>query len=131
MTAVLTTIANNLIKNIMKQLMPFIIVIVFFILIAIFILALYNYRLKRRIIDAGPLDETGLKFLAQLSGSGNEAVKWGLLLLSAGIGLVVLEFVPLSAEDSPAPYGIEMIFIAAGFLLYYLFLRKQKNSDTL
>ena len=130
MAAVLTTIAN-LIKNIMKQLMPFIIIIVFCALIAIFILALYNYRLKKRIIDSGPLDETGLKFLAQLSGSGNEAVKWGLLLLSAGIGFVVLEFVPFSAEDSPAPYGIEMIFIAAGFLLYYLFLKKQKNSGTL
>ena len=130
MAAVLTTTAN-LIKNIMKQLMPFIIIIVFCALIAIFILALYNYRLKKRIIDSGPLDETGLKFLAQLSGSGNEAVKWGLLLLSAGIGFVVLEFVPFSAEDSPAPYGIEMIFIAAGFLLYYLFLKKQKNSGTL
>ena len=130
MAAVLTTIAN-LIKNIMKQLMPFIIIIVFCALIAIFILALYNYRLKKRIIDSGPLDETGLKFLAQLSGSGNEAVKWGLLFLSAGIGFVVLEFVPFSAEDSPAPYGIEMIFIAAGFLLYYLFLKKQKNSGTL
>ena len=130
MAAVLTTTAN-LIKNIMKQLMPFIIIIVFCALIAIFILALYNYRLKKRIIDSGPLDETGLKFLAQLSGSGNEAVKWGLLFLSAGIGFVVLEFVPFSAEDSPAPYGIEMIFIAAGFLLYYLFLKKQKNSGTL
>ena len=130
MAAVLTTTAN-LIKNIMKQLMPFIIIIVFCALIAIFILALYNYRLKKRIIDSGPLDETGLKFLAQLSGSGNEAVKWGLLFLSAGIGFVVLEFVPFSAEDSPAPYGIEMNFIAAGFLLYYLFLKKQKNSGTL
>lgn len=127
----LTTVANNLINNVMKHLMPFIIVIVFFILIAIFILALYNYKLKKRIIDAGPLDETGLKFLAQLSGSGNEAVKWGLLLLFAGIGFVVLEFVPFSAEDSPLPYGIEMIFIAAGFLLYYLFLKNQKNSDRL
>lgn len=110
--------------------MPFIIVIVFCILIAIFILALYNYRLKKRIIDSGPLDETSLKFLAQLSGNGNEAVKWGLLLISAGIGFVVLEFLPFSAEDSPAPYGIEMIFIAVGFLLYYLFLKKGKNSDT-
>ena len=127
----LTTVANNLINSTMKQLMPFIVVIVFFILIAIFILALYNYRLKKRIIDAGPLDETGLRFLRLLTGSGNEAVKWGLLLLSAGIGFVVLEFVPFSAVDSPAPYGIEMIFIAAGFLLYYLFLKRQKNSDTL
>ena len=115
----------------MKQLMPFIIIIIFFIIIAIFILALYNYRLKKRIIDAGPLDETSLKFLAQLSGSGNEAMKWGLLLLSAGIGFVVLQFIPYSADDSPVPYGIEMVFVAIGFLLYYFFLKGQKNNTAL
>jgi hypothetical protein len=108
----------------MKQLMPFIVVIVFFILIAIFILALYNYRLKKRIIDAGQLDENSTKFLAEL-GSGNEALKWGLTLLFAGIGFVVMEFIPYSAEDSPVPYGVEMIFISAGFLIYYL-LRRRK-----
>lgn len=113
----------------MKQLLPFIIIIVFFVLIAIFILALYNYRLKKRIIDAGPLDDTGLKFLTQLSGSGTEAMKWGLLLLSAGVGLVVMQFVPYSAEDSPVPYGVEMIFVALGFLLYYFFLKKQKHNN--
>ena len=115
----------------MKQLMPFIIIIVFFVLIAIFILALYNYRLKKRILDAGPLDETGLKFLAQLSDSGSDAMKWALLLLSSGTGFVVMQFVPYSAEDSSVPYGIEMIFIAIGFLLYYFFLKKQKNNTSL
>jgi len=112
----------------MKQLMPFIVVLVFFILIAIFILALYNYRLKKRIINAGPLDDTGLKFLAQLSGSGNEALKWGILLFSAGLGLVVMEFVPFSAENSPLPYGVEMIFIAAGFILYYLLISRKGDQ---
>lgn len=111
----------------MKQLMPFIIVIVFFTLVGIFILTLYNYRLKKKIIESGPLNENSLKFLAQLSGFGTEAAKWGIILLSAGIGLVVMEFVPYSAEDSPLPYGLEMIFIAAGFLVYYLFLTKQKK----
>jgi len=111
--------------------MPFIIVIVFFIVIAIFILSLYNYRLKKRIIDAGPLDETGLKFLAQLSNSGNEAVKWAIVLLTSGIGFVVLEFLPFSAEESPAPYGIEMIFVSIGFLLYHLYLKKQQNKNLL
>jgi len=111
----------------MKQLMPFIIIIVFFILIAIFILALNNYRLKKRIIDAGKLDEVSLKFLAQLSGFGNEALKWGIILLTAGIGFIVLEFIPYSAEDSPLPYGVETVFIAIGFLIYYLLI-KNKNQ---
>ena len=115
----------------MKQLMPFIIVIVFFILIAIFILALYNYRLKKRIIDAGPLDETGLKFLQQLSGFGTEAMKWAIILFTTGLGLVVMQFIPYSAEDSPLPYGVEMLFVAAGFFLYYLFIRNHRDKQSL
>ncbi|GGB21499.1 MULTISPECIES: DUF6249 domain-containing protein [Mucilaginibacter] len=110
----------------MKQLMPFIVIIIFFILIAIFILALYNYMLKKRIIKSGPLDENSVKFLAQLN-SGNEALKWGLILLCAGIGFIVMQFIPYSAEDSPVPYGVEMIFISAGFLIYYLLLRRRKD----
>lgn len=115
----------------MKQLMPFIALIVFFVLIAIFILALYNYRLKKRIIDAGPLDETGLKFLQQLSGFGTEAVKWGILLFTTGLGLIAMQFIPYSAEDSPLPYGVELVFIAAGFFLYYLFIRKHRDKQIL
>lgn len=112
----------------MKQFMPFIIVIVFFALVAMFILALYNYRLKKRIIDSGPLDDTGLKFLAQLSNSGNEALKWGVILLFAGLGLIVMEFVPFSAESSPLPYGLEIVFISAGYLVYYLLLQRNANK---
>ena len=108
--------------------MPFIVVIVFFVLIAIFILSLYNYRLKKRILDAGPLDELGLKYLRELSGFGNEALKWGLILLFGGIGFVVLEYIPYTALESPLPYGVEMIFIALGFLLYYLMMKKKSNS---
>ena len=115
----------------MIQFMPFVIVIIFFILIAIFILALYNYRLKKRIIDAGPLDETGLRFLQQLSGFGTEAMKWGIILMTAGVGLIVMQFIPYSAADSPLPYGVEMVFVAAGFLLYYLFIRNHRNKQSL
>ena len=115
----------------MKQLMPFIVVIIFFILIAIFILALYNYRLKKRIIDAGPLDETGLKFLKQLAGFGTEAMKWGIIFFTSGLGLIVMQFIPYSATDSPLPYGVEMVFVAAGFFLYYLFIRNHNNKQSL
>lgn len=115
----------------MKQLMPFIILIVLFILTAIFILALNNYRLKKRIIDSGPLDETGLKFLQQLSGFGTEALKWGIILFTTGLGLIIVQFIPYSAEDSPLPYGVEMVFVAAGFFLYYLFIRNHRDKQSL
>lgn len=111
----------------MKQLLPFFVVILFLVLVAIFILALLKYRLKKRIIDSGNLDEVSLRMLAQLASSEDEALKWGLILLTSGLGLVVLEFVPFPADASPLPYGLEMVFTAAGFLLYH-FLLKSKNQ---
>jgi len=108
--------------------MPFIVVIVFFIIIAIFILALYNYRLKKRIIDSGPLDETRLKFLRELSAFGTDAMKWAIILMTTGLGLIVMQFIPYSPEDSPLPYGVELVFVAAGFFLYYLFIRNKRDK---
>ena len=113
----------------MKQLLPFIALIVFFIVIAVFIISLLNYRLKKRIIDSGPLDETSFRFLSQLSSIGSESLKWGLILFFGGLGLVIMQYIPYSAEDSPLPYGVEMIFIAAGFFAYYLIIQNKKKSQ--
>jgi hypothetical protein len=113
----------------MKQLLPFIILIVFFIIIAVLIIAVLNYRLKKRILDAGPIDENSVKLLAQLTSAGTESLKWGIILLFAGSGFVVMQYIPYSAEDSPLPYGVEMVFIAAAFLTYYLIIQKKGNQQ--
>jgi hypothetical protein len=103
-------------------------IIVLFVVIAIVLIALFNYRLKKRILESGPLDETSLSFFKLLSGVGTEALKWGLILFFGGLGLVVLEFVPYSASTSPLPYGLETIFLAIGFLSYYVVVHKEKNQ---
>ncbi|MDP9077127.1 MAG: hypothetical protein M3O71_06865 [Bacteroidota bacterium] len=113
----------------MKQLLPFIIVIVFFIIIAVLILGLLNYRLRKRIINSGPLDQTSFKFLSQLSTVSSESLKWGLILFFGGLGLVIMQYIPYSAEDSPLPYGVEMIFVAAGFITYYLIIQNKRNKQ--
>jgi hypothetical protein len=100
--------------------------IVLSIVITVVIIALYNYRLKRRIIDSGPIDDNALKFLTSLSGFGSEVLKWGIILLFGGLGLVVLEFIPIKASQSSLPYGVEAIFLAVGFLVYYFIVKKQK-----
>ncbi len=105
--------------------MPFFIVIGFFVIIAVVIIARYNYLLKKRILDSGPLNDESLKILKALSNFGSEALKWGIILLSGGIGLVLLEFIPFSAESSPLPYGVEIICIAGGFLIYYTLSKKE------
>lgn len=110
----------------MKNLAPFIVMIAMLITIATIIVILANYTLKKRVIDKGPIDELSFKFLEKLSSSGSEILKWGIIVLFGGLGLVLLEFVPFDANKSPLPYGIEAIFIACGFLLYYYLIERKK-----
>ena len=65
------------------------------------------------------VDDQAIRLLGHLPGTAREALKWGLLLFFGGIGLIVLSFVPYDMADSPLPYGIEAVFLSAGFLLYY------------
>ena len=112
----------------MDQHIAFFAAIVFvFIVIAVVIIAWYNYRLKKRIIDSGPIDNDAINFLKKLTDSGVEQLKWGCVLFMSGLGLVVTHY--LSYDDgSVLPYGIEIMFIAAGFLIYYFFITlKQKQ----
>lgn len=101
--------------------------IVLAVMICVLVIALYNYRLKKRIIDSGPIDEYALKLLNSLAGTGSEGLKWGFILLFGGTGLVIIEFIPFHANSSPLPYGIEAIFLSLGFLCYYYFVKKEKS----
>lgn len=94
--------------------------------IAWVIISWYNYRLKKRIIDSGPLNEEALGFVKKLTGSINEALKWGCIIFSGGMGLVVIGFIKYDT-GSPLPFGIEAMFIAAGFLVYYFAVKKQQQ----
>jgi hypothetical protein len=111
----------------MQHIAPFIVMIAILITIAVIITRLLNYRLKKQIINAGRIDENVVDRLFKPSGFPTDLLKWGLLLFFGGLGLVVLEFIPYRGDESPLPYGLEAIFIAAGFLLYYVIVRKEKQ----
>jgi hypothetical protein len=90
--------------------------------IAVVIISWYNYRLKKRIIDSGPIDKEAINFLKKLTDTGAEQLKWGCVLFFGGLGLVVSHYLPYE-DTSSLPYGIEIMFVAAGFLIYYLIIR--------
>jgi hypothetical protein len=113
----------------MKNLMPFIIIIVLFIIIAYAINISYQYRLKKRLLEFGPPDDNILRFLGLLASAGTEALKWGLLFFFGGLGLIVNYYLPDGSDLSPLPYGVESVFLALGFLSYYLLVKKQKNEN--
>lgn len=110
----------------MQHLAPFIVMIVLLIIIAVIIITILNHNLKKRLIELGL---TNPEVLNALTGSKSkfEALKWGLILFFGGLGLVVIEFLPYPSTGSSLPYGVEAVFLAAGFLIYYLLIRNHKD----
>ncbi|HVV54223.1 MAG TPA: hypothetical protein VHC47_02795 [Mucilaginibacter sp.] len=106
----------------------FVAVIIIFIVIAVVIIAWYNYRLKKRIIDSGPIDHDAINFLKKLMDSGAEQLKWGCVLFMGGLGLVFDHYLSYGEDYSVLPYGIEIMFIAAGFLIYYFYINSRQKQ---
>ncbi|MBZ4189473.1 hypothetical protein [Niabella beijingensis] len=86
-----------------------------------------NYLLKRRLIRSGQLDEPYLRLLTRKNNLLS-SLKWGILLLFGGAGLIVIGSLSLDWERSAVPWGIETVFIAAGFLVYYLIASRNKTD---
>lgn len=110
----------------MKQLAPFIVMIAILIAISAVIVVLTNYELKKKILNKENIDDKMFIILNNLTGLGFEMLKWGIILLFGGIGLIVLEFLPYN-ENSPLPYGVMTVFVSLGFLSYYFFVKSQKK----
>jgi len=96
------------------------------VVIAWVIISWYNFRLKKRIIDSGPINEEAMGFVKKLDSQSVDALKWGCILFAAGLGLVVANALP-TPFGSPVPYGVELMFIAGGFLAYYFIAKKQQK----
>ncbi|MEO5563156.1 MAG: DUF6249 domain-containing protein [Chitinophagaceae bacterium] len=95
-------------------------------ILAVVAMEFLNFLLRRRAIKSGHLDEIHLRLLTSKVGKFS-ALKWGILFLSGGLGLVVIGFMPQDAEKSPVPWGIEVIFIGIGLLVYYLLIKKEES----
>lgn len=97
--------------------------------ITILVIALLNHRIKLRMIKAGFVDDNAVKALNKLNYDLRvDTLKWGLVFLSGGAGLIVLSFMHFM-PDSPMPYGIELLFIAVGLLSYFLLTRSRISNS--
>lgn len=104
--------------------MIFLLFIIAIVALTILIIALLNHRIKLRMIRAGFVDENAVKALNKLNYDLKiDTLKWGLILLFGGAGLILLNYIHLE-PDSTLPYGIETLFLAAGFITYYLISKK-------
>ena len=97
-----------------------------------------NFLLKRKIIKTGHIGKADILNEVMVQPQENEnrypTLKWGLVALMAGIGLLVDDqFFNTTgdysgyAQHGMAPFGVELMFIAAGFLIYFFIANAKKK----
>ncbi|GAB3496593.1 hypothetical protein GCM10027341_15610 [Spirosoma knui] len=87
---------------------------------------LTTYLLRRRLFELGQWNEKVHELLGRDSESSTEGLKWGLILLFTGSGLLTVHYLSVS-PDSSLFYGIILVAASLGFLLYYLIMRTQNK----
>ena len=89
-----------------------------------------DYVLKKNMINKGYVNEdTQALFKKHQVQNENKysALKWGLILFFAGGSLILMEYISYD-QRSPLPYGLFILAVALGFLVYY-FIVKNKLED--
>jgi hypothetical protein len=85
-----------------------------------------NYLLRRRLMELGQWNEESLRQLDAQAELPTDNLKWGLILLFFGIGLILAAFLPYSYYSS-LPYGVVAVSTSIGFLIYYGIVTKRKS----
>jgi hypothetical protein len=94
-----------------------------------------DFLLKRKIINSGHIDKAGIMEPPQnREVNSYPTLKWGLVTLFAGLGLLVIALISNGESfDRIRPagaflqFGIELIAISLGFLVYFIIARSTKK----
>ena len=84
---------------------------------------------RRKLIEArGSEDVIRALFRKESDPEMFAALKWGIVLASLGLGLIVTQYLPAGFEE-PLAWGVVMVFGGAGLLLYYAAARALIRRD--
>ncbi len=103
-----------------------------------------DFLLKRKIINTGHIDSAGIldQKVASFISENQEvnkypSLKWGLVAFFAGLGFILIHQMGpgMSNEDayrefmnrSLLPFGIELVSISMGFIVYFLIVNFSKK----
>ncbi len=95
-----------------------------------------EHFLKRKLINNGHVEQAGILVTPLQTAEESQrypSLKWGLVALMAGLGLILIEIISIQNGSgfrfyqSSLPYGIEMVFIALGFLIYFFLVNRFKK----
>ena len=84
-----------------------------------------DYILKKKMIEKGYVNEdTQAIFKKNTDENKYTSLKWGLIILFAGLSLIIMEYLEYETS-SPLPYGLFAVFVSIGFLIYYFMVKKE------
>ncbi len=94
-----------------------------------------GHLLKRKLIKAGQYDRPGILDEPKSSEELDRfpSLKWGLVALMTGLGFIVIDTLKLfdrewiSGQDAVLPLGILLVFVSAGFLIYFFIMNGRKK----
>jgi hypothetical protein len=88
---------------------------------------LTDYILKKKMIEKGYVNDESQSVLKRHTAEDKlTSLKWGILILFAGIGLVIIDVLGVDPETT-LPYGIFAITLSVGFLIYYTIVRRESK----
>lgn len=111
----------------MEELIPVVAIVSVFGSVILLVKTITDYLLKRKLVDKNMAGEE-VSNLFMKNESKLSALKWGLVTLFAGIGLIIIYYTDTDA-DTALPYGIEAVCVAIGFLIYFALARKEMEND--
>lgn len=95
----------------------------------LFTKTLTDYLLRKKMVEKGLVgDDAGELLKKQQTENKYSSLKWGLIILFGGIGLIILEAINYEKE-SPLPYGVFATCISLGFLTYFFLVKKLNQSN--
>lgn len=111
--------------NLREVLMPLVVLGTLGTTLVVFARSISDYILKKKMIEKGYVNEdTQAIFKKNTDENKFSSLKWGLIILFAGLSLIIMEFIDYDSE-SPLPYGLFAMFVSLGFLIYYFMVKKE------
>jgi hypothetical protein len=96
--------------------------------LVLFTRTIADYILKKKMIEKGYVnDDTQAIFKKSTDENRYSTLKWGLIILFAGLSLILMEYIHYDSR-SPLPYGLFSVFVSLGFLIYYFIVKKEFNK---
>lgn len=115
----------------MPEFGPFVVALGFFAMIAYIAKVIGDTRIRRKALES-PLSEEQIERLFDqrewASPSTRSALKWGLVVLALGVGLLLVELLAISFE-SPVAYAVLLVATGAALLSYYLIEQEDENGE--